>query len=160
MNHTYHYNNQKAEDQTTSILLRVALALQKSNHHITTSSGIEFFLIMASAQTTLLTGKTAIVTGGTRGIGKGISHELALRGANVAMIYMNSATASAANAYALELQALGSGVRAVAIQADISNIEEIPTIVSEALKQLEVKTIDILGTNPPLRSQPPCTKYL
>lgn len=100
---------------------------------------------MASAPNTLLTGKTAIVTGGIRGIGKGISLELVLRGANVAMVYMNPSSTAAAEAYAIELEGKGTGIKATAILADISRAENIPTIVSETLRRLDVKNIDIIG---------------
>ncbi|MFN6082148.1 MAG: SDR family NAD(P)-dependent oxidoreductase, partial [Bacteroidota bacterium] len=39
---------------------------------------------------TLLTGKTALVTGATRGIGKGIALKLAQHGANIAFTFVSS----------------------------------------------------------------------
>ena len=39
----------------------------------------------------LLKGKTAIVTGATRGIGKGVAFKLAEQGANIAFTYVTSA---------------------------------------------------------------------
>ena len=51
----------------------------------------------------LLEGKTAIVTGATRGIGKGIAQVFADHGANVAFTY--SASVDAANALESELNA-------------------------------------------------------
>ena len=99
---------------------------------------------MASAPTTLLTRKTAIVTGGTRGIGKAISTELARRGANVAMVYMTASTKPAADAFAAELSSSYS-VHAAAIQADLENAASFATIVEEALRLLDVKSIDIIG---------------
>lgn len=43
----------------------------------------------------LLEGKTAIITGASRGIGKGIAEVFAKHGANVAFTYSSSATAAA-----------------------------------------------------------------
>ena len=51
----------------------------------------------------LLEGKTAIITGASRGIGKGIATVFAQHGANVAFTY--SASVEAANALEKELQA-------------------------------------------------------
>ena len=99
---------------------------------------------MASAPTTLLTGKTAIVTGGTRGIGAGISRELVSRGANVAMIYLNSDKTDASEKFATELRALGTG-NAVAIRADLGEENGPGIIVQETLKKFSVKTIEIIG---------------
>ncbi|OJJ07430.1 hypothetical protein ASPVEDRAFT_33653 [Aspergillus versicolor CBS 583.65] len=63
-----------------------------------------------------LTGKVAIVTGGSRGIGAGIVKELAKRGASVAFTYLSSAKAQ------LLLNELhSSGIRAIAIQADCAD---------------------------------------
>ncbi|KAK3384131.1 hypothetical protein B0T24DRAFT_73431 [Lasiosphaeria ovina] len=102
---------------------------------------------MASASTSLLTGKTAIVTGGTRNIGAGISRELALRGANVAMVYQNPATSATADAYARELEGLGSGICATAIVAHLSDAASPARIVQETLASFRVDKIDIIVNN-------------
>ncbi len=61
-------------------------------------------------------GRSAIVTGGTRGIGKAISLELARRGANVAFNYSKSA--DEAERLKAEIEALG--VKAYAAQCDVA----------------------------------------
>ena len=61
-----------------------------------------------------LTGKRALVTGGSRGIGAAIARRLAADGADVAITYEKSA--GLADALATELRAAGR--KAVAIQAD------------------------------------------
>lgn len=63
------------------------------------------------------TGKIALVTGGSRGIGRAICLELAARGADIALNYCGNA-AAAEETRAL---CLAQGVRAVAIQADVSD---------------------------------------
>jgi NAD(P)-dependent dehydrogenase (short-subunit alcohol dehydrogenase family) len=108
----------------------------------------------AAAPATLLTGKVAIVTGGTRNIGAGISKELASRGASVAMVYQNKATSAAAEAYARELEGLGGGVRAVAIQADLADAASPAKIIKATLEGLGVDGIDIVGTSLVLGAQP------
>jgi len=90
--------------------------------------------------------RVAIVTGGTRNIGGGISKELALRGAHVAMIYQNPATSATSEAYARELEGLGGGGRAVAILADVTDAATPALIVKETLEKLNVERIDIVGT--------------
>jgi NAD(P)-dependent dehydrogenase (short-subunit alcohol dehydrogenase family) len=82
-----------------------------------------------------LSNLTAIVTGGSRGIGKDISLELARRGADVAIIYVNPAIA--------EIKTFG--VKAVAIQADLKDPSALDRIVKETLKALVTEKIDILG---------------
>ena len=62
-------------------------------------------------------GRAAIVTGGTRGIGRAIVVELAQRGADVAFNYAKSA--EAADALKSEIEALG--VRALSLQCDVGN---------------------------------------
>lgn len=64
-----------------------------------------------------LEGRTALVTGGSRGIGKAIVEELASRGAKVAFVYQSSQ--AAAEAMAAELTARGQTV--VAYQADVKD---------------------------------------
>lgn len=86
-------------------------------------------------------GKSAIVTGGTRGIGKAIALELAKRGANVAFNYAKSAD-EAENLKA-EIEALG--VKAMAAQCDVANTES----SAEFVKQVTAAfgTVDFLVNN-------------
>jgi hypothetical protein len=92
-----------------------------------------------------LAGKTALVTGGIRGIGRGISLELARRGANVAMVYANPSRQDTAMEVVKEIQSLESGVKAVSIQADLKKFDNYQKIVDETLKEFHVKNIDIVG---------------
>ena len=80
-----------------------------------------------------LTDRVALVTGGSRGIGKAVVTLLASFGAHVAINYVNDE--EAATATARETQELG--VKAIAIQADVSQIAE-----AERLLQ---KTVDHFG---------------
>ncbi len=86
-------------------------------------------------------GRSAIVTGGTRGIGKEIVLELARRGANVAFNYSKSA--DEAERLKAEVEALG--VRAYAAQCDVANTEA----AGEFVKQVtaEFGTVDLLVNN-------------
>ena len=88
-----------------------------------------------------LQGKNAIVTGGSRGIGKGIALRLAKGGANVLITYAGNA--AAAEETVEEMKAMG--VKAAAIQADASDPAAAATVV-EAAKELG-DTIDILVNN-------------
>ena len=100
---------------------------------------------MASLPSTLTLHKlTALVTGGSRGIGKGIALELARRGANVAIVYVNPAKSSTADETVAEIKALG--VKGVAIQADLADPSAHERIVKETLKGLSTESIHILGT--------------
>lgn len=65
------------------------------------------------------TGRTAIVTGASRGIGRAIALELASRGADVAFNYAKNA--DAAESLTKEIEA--RGVRALASQGDVGNTE-------------------------------------
>lgn len=72
-------------------------------------------------------GRVAIVTGGTRGIGRAIAVELAQRGADVAFNYAKSA--EAADVLKAELE--GLGVRALAVQCDVANTEAAAGMVKQ-----------------------------
>ncbi|WP_139854544.1 3-oxoacyl-[acyl-carrier-protein] reductase [Aequorivita sinensis] len=89
----------------------------------------------------LLEGKTAIITGGSRGIGKGIVEVFANHGANVAFTY--SSSAEAANNLAEEVAKLG--VKAKAYQSDAASFTEAQTLVDEVLK--DFGSVDILINN-------------
>lgn len=76
-----------------------------------------------------LDGKTALVTGGGRGIGRGIVVEFAREGADVAINYRRDR--DAAEATAAEVRALGR--RAVVVQADVGDQEAVGAMVAEAV---------------------------
>lgn len=88
----------------------------------------------------MLSGKTALVTGGGRGIGKAIALELAGQGADVAVSDIDPAAAQAA---AAEVQAFG--VRSVAVRADVSKADEVEAMVQQVVQGLG--KIDILVNN-------------
>ncbi|RAV04579.1 3-oxoacyl-[acyl-carrier-protein] reductase [Paenibacillus sp. YN15] len=89
----------------------------------------------------MLSGKTALVTGASRGIGRAIALELAAAGADVAVNYAGSE--EAANAVAREIEGLGR--RAIAIKADVGSAAEAEHMVSQAIEALG--RIDILVNN-------------
>ena len=72
-------------------------------------------------------GRSAIVTGGTRGIGRAIAVELAQRGADVAFNYAKSAEA----ADLLKSEIEGLGVRALSLQCDVGNTEAAAEMVKQ-----------------------------
>ncbi len=89
----------------------------------------------------IFSGRAAIVTGGTRGIGRAIAIELARRGADVAFNYAKSA--DSAESLKTELEALG--VRGLAFQCDVGNTEA----AAEMVKQVKdtFGRIDFLVNN-------------
>lgn len=64
-----------------------------------------------------MTGKTAVITGGTKGIGRSVARKLAQRGADVVVNYFRSRTAAAETVAELE----GFGGRAHAVRGNIAN---------------------------------------
>lgn len=85
--------------------------------------------------------KTALVTGGSRGIGKACAIELAKAGCDVIINYAGNE--EAANKTVEELKALGSNARAM--KFDVSNPELVEAAIKEILE--EYKKIDILVNN-------------
>jgi 3-oxoacyl-[acyl-carrier protein] reductase len=89
-----------------------------------------------------LTGKVALVTGGSRGLGRAIALAFAAQGADVAVNYRGNATA--ADEVAGEIR--GMGRRALAVQGDTSaGREACEAIVKAAIE--EFGTVDILVNN-------------
>lgn len=89
----------------------------------------------------LLENKSAIITGATRGIGRGIAIEFAKQGANVAFTY--SSSVDAANALEEELKAFG--VEAKGYQSNAADFDAAQELAKEVLSAFG--TIDILVNN-------------
>ncbi len=88
-----------------------------------------------------LTGRVALVTGGSRGIGAAIAQRLAYEGAAVAITYHNSAEKAQAVAEKIEAE----GVRSLVIQADSADPDAVTGAVEQTVAQLG--GIDILVNN-------------
>ncbi|MDI2127111.1 SDR family NAD(P)-dependent oxidoreductase [Yinghuangia seranimata] len=88
-----------------------------------------------------LTGKTALVTGGSRGIGAAIAKRLADAGAAVAITYVQAE--DQARAVAKEIEA--GGGKAVVIQADLTQPDAATAAVERTVRELG--GIDILVNN-------------
>ena len=88
-----------------------------------------------------LSGKSAVITGGSRGIGKSIGLRLAAQGADVAFSYRGNA--DAAKATAAEIEALGR--KSLAIQADVTQPEAAEELIKAALEAFG--KVDILVNN-------------
>ena len=89
----------------------------------------------------LLENKTALITGATRGIGKGIAEVFAKQGANVAFTY--SSSVEAATSLEKELQSLG--VKAKGYQSNAANFDAAQQLAKDVLE--EFGSIDILVNN-------------
>lgn len=91
----------------------------------------------------ILTNKTVLVTGGSRGIGKAIVHAAAQEGANVIFTYLNSATE--AEAIVDELSAQYPDQQFVARQCDVADSVAMENLIKELIA--EFQQIDGLVNN-------------
>lgn len=89
-----------------------------------------------------LEGKIAVVTGGSRDIGRAIAIKLAKEGAHVAVNYLNSE--KGANETVAAIEALGK--KAIAVKADVSKLEDIQHLKAAVTKAFGEK-VDILVNN-------------
>jgi 3-oxoacyl-[acyl-carrier protein] reductase len=88
-----------------------------------------------------LDGKTALVTGASRGIGRAVALRLAAEGANVVVNYNVRADA----AEEVARGARDAGAQALTVQADVAQAADVDRLVSQALDAF--KRIDVLVNN-------------
>ena len=89
----------------------------------------------------LLEGKTVIITGATRGIGKSIAEVFAQHGANIAFTYRSSDE----KAKALEKELSANGCKAKGYKSDASDFNAAHQLADDVLK--EFGSIDVLVNN-------------
>lgn len=89
----------------------------------------------------MLTGKVALVTGASRGIGRAIALHLAEHGADVAVNYAGSEAAAGEVVAAIEAM----GRKAIKLRADVSSYQESEELVKQTIEKLG--KIDILVNN-------------
>ena len=88
-----------------------------------------------------LDGQVAVVTGGSRGIGRACALELAKHGAAIVINY--NANAEAANSCKAEIEAMGG--KALTVQADVSSADDAKRLIDAAIA--EFGKVDILVNN-------------
>ncbi len=86
-------------------------------------------------------GKTAVVTGGSRGIGRAVCLELAAGGANVVLCYAGNEAAAQETVQAVE----ALGTKALAVRCDVSDAVQVDALVKSAVEVFG--RIDILVNN-------------
>ncbi len=89
----------------------------------------------------LLEGKNVIITGASRGIGRGIAQVFGQHGANVAFTY----SSSEAPALELEKELLDMGVKAKAFKSNAASFSESEELVKQVLENFD--SIDVLINN-------------
>jgi 3-oxoacyl-[acyl-carrier protein] reductase len=88
-----------------------------------------------------LTGKTAIITGASRGIGAAIARRFAEQGANIVVNY--SGSQEKAEAVVREIEQ--TGAKAIAVKANVADAAEVKAMIDAAMEQFG--SIDILVNN-------------
>ncbi|MBQ3180426.1 MAG: 3-oxoacyl-[Firmicutes bacterium] len=88
-----------------------------------------------------INGKTALVTGGGRGIGRAVCLALAAEGANIAVNYIGGSDEAAETVAACA----ALGVRAIAVEGDVSSAEDVEAVFARV--EQELGGVDILINN-------------
>ena len=101
-----------------------------------------------------LKGKNALVTGGSRGIGRQFALALAQQGINVALNYNRSES----EAKGIQSEIEKCGVRCIAVQADVSKGLEVQRMI--AIIEKELGTVQILINNAGISKQQPMNEIL
>ncbi len=99
----------------------------------------------------IFSGRTALVTGGARGIGRAICQMLAAQGARVAVNYQRHATAAEETVRLIEADA----ERVIAVQADVSNEADVRRMIDRVRRELGA--IDLLVNNAGIAESKPHT---
>lgn len=94
----------------------------------------------------MLNGKVAVVTGGSRGIGRAVCLKLAENGADIALLYASNE--QKANEVVAEIEALGR--HAVAYKCGVQSFDETAAVVTQIMT--DFGHIDILVNNVELRA--------
>ena len=89
----------------------------------------------------LLEGKTALITGASRGIGRGIAKVFAAQGANVAFTYLSSVE----KGQALEAELAAEGIKAKGYRSDAADFDQAQALADEVVK--DFGQVDILINN-------------
>jgi 3-oxoacyl-[acyl-carrier protein] reductase len=89
-------------------------------------------LLVAAIRASLARMKTALITGGAKGIGRGIAQDLATRGWNVAIGYLTSEAEAREAAEA----ATRAGARAIAVRADVGDPAAVGAMVARVEAEL------------------------
>src|SRR5690242_17718759 len=88
-----------------------------------------------------LTGKVAVVTGASKGIGAGIAKRLGAAGASVVVNYASSRE----GAERVVAEIIAAGGKAIAIQGDVSKAAEVERLFAEAIRVFG--RLDVLVNN-------------
>ncbi|AOZ88508.1 2-deoxy-D-gluconate 3-dehydrogenase [Bacillus xiamenensis] len=97
-----------------------------------------------------LQGKTAVVTGGTRGIGKAIAIGLAESGADIVLLQRSDDTVTQH-----EIRELG--VRCEIVRCDMENIDEVKEAIPKAIEMMD--SVDILVNNAGIQRRAPAAEF-
>ncbi|HEX6446579.1 MAG TPA: SDR family oxidoreductase [Streptosporangiales bacterium] len=96
---------------------------------------------MSATESTSLTGRVALVTGGSRGIGAATARRLGAHGAAVAVNYHSNADAAGSVVEAIE----GAGGKAVAVGGDAAGAADVARVVDETTAALGAPDILVLS---------------